>query len=42
MGEMFNEADLAQQQREMRFDPDGLLNPGKVFQICIAVPNWAG
>ena len=32
MGEMFNEADLAQQQRvKCAFDPDGLLNPGKVF-----------
>jgi glycolate oxidase len=32
MGEMFNEVDLAQQQRlKCAFDPDGLLNPGKVF-----------
>ena len=32
MGEMFTEADLAQQQRvKCAFDPDGLLNPGKVF-----------
>ncbi|MHB1207413.1 MAG: FAD-linked oxidase C-terminal domain-containing protein [Rhodospirillaceae bacterium] len=29
---MFNETDLAQQQRvKCAFDPDGLLNPGKVF-----------
>jgi glycolate oxidase len=32
MGTMFNDADLAQQQRvKCAFDPDGLLNPGKVF-----------
>ncbi|MFP6743589.1 MAG: FAD-linked oxidase C-terminal domain-containing protein, partial [Alphaproteobacteria bacterium] len=32
MGIMFTEADLAQQQRlKCAFDPDGLLNPGKVF-----------
>ncbi len=32
MGEMFNETDLAQQQRvKCAFDPDGLLNPGKMF-----------
>ena len=32
MGEMFTEADLAQQQRvKCAFDPKGLLNPGKVF-----------
>jgi glycolate oxidase len=32
MGEMFNEADLAQQQRvKCAFDPAGRLNPGKVF-----------
>jgi glycolate oxidase len=32
MGEMFNDTDLAQQQRvKCAFDPDGLLNPGKVF-----------
>ena len=32
MGVMFDEADLAQQQRlKCAFDPDGLLNPGKVF-----------
>ena len=32
MGEMFNEIDLAHQQRvKCAFDPDGLLNPGKVF-----------
>ena len=32
MGVMFSEADLAQQQRlKCAFDPDGLLNPGKVF-----------
>jgi glycolate oxidase len=32
MPEMFNEADLAQQERvKCAFDPDQLLNPGKVF-----------
>jgi glycolate oxidase len=32
MGEMFNKRDLDQQQRlKCAFDPDGLLNPGKVF-----------
>src|SRR6185312_1828479 len=32
MPTMFNEADLAQQQRlKCAFDADGLLNPGKVF-----------
>src|SRR3954451_10823626 len=32
MGEMFNETDLAHQERlKCAFDPDGLLNPGKVF-----------
>jgi glycolate oxidase len=32
MGTMFDEVDLAQQQRlKCAFDPDGLLNPGKVF-----------
>ena len=32
MGVMFSEADLKQQQRlKCAFDPDGLLNPGKVF-----------
>jgi len=32
MGEMFTEADLEQQQRvKCAFDPDSLLNPGKVF-----------
>ena len=32
MGKMFNETDLAQQQRvKCAFDPGGLLNPGKVF-----------
>ena len=32
MGAMFDEVDLAQQQRvKCAFDPDGLLNPGKVF-----------
>ena len=36
MGTMFNEIDLDQQQRlKCAFDPDGLLNPGKVFpQLC--------
>jgi glycolate oxidase len=32
MGMMFDESDLAHQQRlKCAFDPDGLLNPGKVF-----------
>ena len=32
MGTMFDESDLAHQQRlKCAFDPDGLLNPGKVF-----------
>src|SRR5262249_59267577 len=32
MPTMFSETDLAQQQRvKCAFDPDGLLNPGKVF-----------
>ncbi|MGI9480835.1 MAG: FAD-linked oxidase C-terminal domain-containing protein [Hyphomicrobiales bacterium] len=32
MGEMFNETDLAHQQRvKCAFDADGLLNPGKMF-----------
>jgi glycolate oxidase len=32
MGTMFDKVDLAQQQRlKCAFDPDGLLNPGKVF-----------
>jgi glycolate oxidase len=34
MGEMFSEADLAQQQRvKCAFDAGGLLNPGKVFPV---------
>ena len=34
MGTMFNDADLAQQQRlKCAFDPQGLLNPGKVFPV---------
>lgn len=34
MGEMFNEADLAQQMRvKCAFDPEHLLNPGKVFPV---------
>jgi glycolate oxidase len=34
MGEMFSEADLRQQQRvKCAFDPDGHLNPGKVFPV---------
>ena len=34
MGEMFSETDLAVQQRlKCAFDPDGLLNPGKVFPV---------
>ena len=32
MGKMFSEIDLNQQQRiKCAFDPEGLLNPGKVF-----------
>jgi glycolate oxidase len=32
MGAMFDEIDLAHQERlKCAFDPDGLLNPGKVF-----------
>jgi glycolate oxidase len=32
MGAMFEERDLAQQQRlKCAFDADGLLNPGKMF-----------
>lgn len=34
MGTMFSEEDLKQQQRlKCAFDPDGLLNPGKVFPV---------
>ena len=34
MGTMFGEDDLKQQQRiKCAFDPDGLLNPGKVFPV---------
>jgi glycolate oxidase len=34
MGTMFDEADLAHQERlKCAFDPDGLLNPGKVFPV---------
>jgi glycolate oxidase len=34
MGTMFNETDLAHQERlKCAFDPDGLLNPGKVFPV---------
>ena len=34
MPEMFTEADLNQQQRvKCAFDPDALLNPGKVFPV---------
>ena len=34
MGTMFDETDLAHQQRlKCAFDPDGLLNPGKVFPM---------
>lgn len=34
MGTMFSDADLKQQQRvKCAFDPDGLLNPGKVFPV---------
>jgi glycolate oxidase len=34
MGTMFDETDLAHQERlKCAFDPDGLLNPGKVFPV---------
>jgi glycolate oxidase len=34
MGIMFDDDDLKQQQRlKCAFDPDGLLNPGKVFPV---------
>jgi len=34
MGEMFDDIDLAHQQRlKCAFDPDGALNPGKVFPV---------
>ncbi|MFQ5954935.1 MAG: FAD-linked oxidase C-terminal domain-containing protein, partial [Kiloniellales bacterium] len=34
MGVMFDEHDLDQQQRlKCAFDPDGLLNPGKMFPV---------
>jgi glycolate oxidase len=34
MGAMFDETDLAHQERlKCAFDPDGLLNPGKVFPV---------
>ena len=34
MGEMFTEDDMKQQQRvKCAFDPDGLLNPGKVYPV---------
>jgi len=34
MGTMFSETDLAHQERlKCAFDPDGLLNPGKVFPV---------
>ncbi len=34
MGTMFSEADLSQQQRlKCAFDPQGLLNPGKLFPV---------
>jgi glycolate oxidase len=37
MPAMFDETDLAQQQRvKCAFDPDGLLNPGKVFPVLHA------
>ncbi len=37
MGEMFTEEDLKQQQRvKCAFDPDGRLNPGKVFPVLHA------
>ena len=43
MGEMFSEDDLKQQQRvKCAFDPDQLLNPGKVFPNSTAAPNLAG
>jgi glycolate oxidase len=34
MGTMFSEVDLAHQERlKCAFDPQGLLNPGKVFPV---------
>ena len=49
MGTMFDETDLAHQQRvKCAFDPDGLLNPGKVFPAAASLrrarpssrPRW--
>ena len=35
---MFDETDLAHQQRlKCAFDPDGLLNPGKVFPTAASL-----
>ena len=40
MGAMFNELDLGQQERlKCAFDPEQLLNPGKVFPTSIAAPS---
>ena len=40
MPEMFSEEDLRQQQRvKCAFDPNHLLNPGKVFLCFTAVLN---
>ena len=43
MGEVFTDEDLAQQQRiKCAFDPNGRLNPGKVFptpRLCGEVPG---
>ncbi len=42
MGVQFTEIDLDQQMRvKCAFDPDHLLNPGKVFPGCGAAPNSA-
>ena len=40
MPEMFSPVDLAHQQRvKCAFDPNLLLNPGKVFPSCTAAPS---
>ncbi len=42
MDTMFTETDMNQQQRlKCAFDPDGLLNPGKVFPQLAAAPSSA-